>query len=85
MAAAAYEQIQDRAKQRERSMMEEIGVIAGYPLRDRGAYVLLALFTWFFGLFAGFAFMMNVLSKGVLTWYSFNAVSKVVDRQLART
>ena len=77
VAAAAYEEIQDRAKQRDRSMMEEIPVIVGYPLRDPLAYVLLALFTWFFGLFAGFAFIMAVLSKGVLTWYSFNAVSKV--------
>lgn len=77
IAAAAYEEIQEKAKQRARSMMEEVGAIAGYPLRDPIAYVLLAVFTWFFGLFAGFAFIMAVLSKGVLTWYSFNAVSKV--------
>lgn len=77
VAAAAYEQLQDRAKQRERTMMEEIHTIVRYPLVDPMAYVLLALFTWFFGLMAGFAFIMSVLSKGVLTWYSFNAVSKV--------
>jgi hypothetical protein len=77
VTAAAYEQLQDRTRQRERTMMEEVQAIVRYPFGDPIAYVLLALFTWFFGLFAGFAFMMNVLSKGVLTWYSFNAVSKV--------
>jgi hypothetical protein len=77
VAAAAYEQLQDRARQRERTMMEEIQTIVRYPLVDPMAYVLLALFTWFFGLFAGVFPIMNVLSKGVLTWYSFNAVSKV--------
>jgi hypothetical protein len=77
VAAAAYEQLQDRARQRERTMMEEIQAIVRYPLVDPMAYVLLALFTWFFGLGAGIFPIMNVLSKGVLTWYSFNAVSKV--------
>jgi hypothetical protein len=77
VAAAVYEEIQDKAKRRDRSMMDEIGVIVRYPLVDPTAYVLLALFTWFFGLFASFAFIAAVLSKGVLTWYSFNAVAKV--------
>ena len=77
VAAAAYEQLQDRARQRDRSMMDEVQTIVRYPLVDPVAYGMLALFTWFFGLFAGFAFMMSVLSKGVLTWYSFNAVSRV--------
>jgi hypothetical protein len=77
VAAAAYEQLQDRTRQRDRSMMDEVPTIVRYPLVDPIAYVLLALFTWFFGLFAGLAFIMAVLSKGVLTWYSFNAVSKV--------
>lgn len=74
---ASYEQMQDKVRQRARTMMEELGVIAGYPLRDAMAFAMLALFTWFFGLFAGFAGIMVILSKGVLTWYSFNAVSKV--------
>src|SRR5262249_17956012 len=80
--AAAYEQSLDKATQRDRSMMDEIGVILAYPLRDAIAYVMLALFTWFFGLFSGFAFIMTVLSKGVLTWYSFNSVSKVASGNL---
>ncbi len=88
VAAAAYEEMQDKARQLERSMMDEIGVIAGYPLSDTRAFVLLSLFPWvlglagllftrFFGLFAGFAGVMTLLSKVVLTWYSFHALSKV--------
>jgi hypothetical protein len=77
VATAAYEELQGREKQRDRSMVEEIPVIAGYPLRDGTAYVMLALFTWFFGLFSGFSGIMLLLSKGVLTWYSFNAVARV--------
>lgn len=77
VATAAYEELQGREKQRERSMLEELPVIAGYPLRDSMAYVMLALFTWFFGLFSGFSGIMLLLSKGVLTWYAFNAVAKV--------
>jgi hypothetical protein len=88
VAAAAYEEMQDKARQLERSMMDEIGVIAGYPLSDTRAFVLLSLFPWFLGLagllftrffgpFAGFAGVMTLLSKVVLTWYSFHALSKV--------
>ena len=88
VAAAAYEEMQDKARQLERSMMDEIGVIAGYPLSDPRAFVLLSLFPWllglagllftrFFGPFAAFAGVMTLLSKVVLTWYSFHALSKV--------
>lgn len=77
IAAAAYEALQEKERQRARPMSDEIGLIAAYPLGDWMAYVMLALFTWFFGLFAGFSGIMVVLSKGVLTWYSFNAVSRV--------
>ena len=82
VAGAAYEQALEKAKQRDRSMLDEVGVIAAYPLRDTMAFVMLALFTWFFGLFAGFAFVMTLLSKGVLTWYSFNSVSRVASGNL---
>jgi len=77
VAAAAYEEMQDKAKQRDRTMMDEVAVIVRYPLRDTMSFVLLALFTWFFGLAATFMAYAALLSKGVLTWYSFNAVSKV--------
>jgi len=77
VAATAYEEIQEKAKARDRSMMDEIGVIASYPLRDTTSFVLLSLFTWFFGLAAGFVMYAAILSRGVLTWYSFSALSKV--------
>jgi hypothetical protein len=77
VAATAYEEIQDKAKARDRSMMDEVSVIASYPFRDRTSFVLLSLFTWFFGLAAGFVLYAALLSRGVLTWYSFNALSKV--------
>jgi hypothetical protein len=88
VGAAAYEEMLDKARQLERSMMDEIGVIAGYPLSDTRAFVLLSLFPWFLGLagllftrfvgpFAAFAGVMTLLTKVVLTWYSFHALSKV--------
>ena len=77
VAAAAYEEMQEKAKLRDRTMMDEVAVIVRYPLRDTMSFVLLALFTWFFGLAATFMGYAVLLSKGVLTWYSFNAVSRV--------
>jgi hypothetical protein len=77
IAAAAYEETQNKAKARDRSMMDEVGVIVSYPLRDVTSFVLLSLFTWFFGLAAGIVMYATLLSRGVLTWYSFNALSKV--------
>jgi hypothetical protein len=77
VTAAAYEESQGKAKARDRSMADEIGVILTYPLRDATSFVVLSLFTWFFGLAGGFVLYAAILSKGVLTWYSFNAVSKV--------
>ena len=77
VAAAAYEEMQEKAKLRDRTMMDEVAVIVRYPFRDTMSFVLLALFTWFFGLAATFMGYAVLLSKGVLTWYSFNAVSKV--------
>jgi hypothetical protein len=75
--AASYDEMQERAKQRDRSMMDEIGAIAGYPLRDTRAFVLLSVCAWFFSLFAGFAAVMALLAKIFLTWGSFTAISKV--------
>jgi len=75
VAASAYEQTQGTARLRARPMTEELGVIAAYPLGDWMAFVMLALFTWFFGFTAGLVRL--VLCNGVLTWYCFNSVSKV--------
>jgi hypothetical protein len=57
-------------------MQDDVGFIAAYPFTDRAAYIMLALFTWFFSFFQGFA-MGVILSKGVLVWYSFTALTKV--------
>lgn len=65
-----------RERQRARTMQDDVGFIAAYPFTDRAAYVMLALFTWFFSFFQGFA-MGVILSKGVLVWYSFTALTKV--------
>jgi hypothetical protein len=65
-----------RDTQRARTMKDDIGFILAYPFTDRIAYVMLALFTWFFSFFASMA-MGVVLSKGVLVWYSFTALTKV--------
>ena len=77
IAASAYEEAQDKAKQRERSMMDEVGVIAAYPLRDTTSFVLLAIFSWGLGVAAIVMIQAALLLRAVLTWYSFNALSKV--------
>jgi hypothetical protein len=76
VTTAAYLETQEKARARSRTMMDDVGLIAGYPFGDKIAFVMLALFTWFFGMFSSMAIMF-VLSKGVLVWYCFNAVSKV--------
>jgi hypothetical protein len=75
VAAGAYEQTQDTARQRARPMTEELRVIAAYPLADWRAFVTLALVAWVFSLTSGLVRL--VLGNVVLTWYCFNAVSKV--------
>ena len=75
VAAAAYEQTQEAGRHRARSMTDELGVIVAYPLVDWMAFVMLALFTWFFSFAPGLVGL--VLCNGVLTWYCFNSVSKV--------
>jgi hypothetical protein len=82
VAAADYEVAEIRARQRGRSMQDEIQTIATYPLIDPVAYVLLALFTWFFGLFRGFSGVAVALSQGVLMAYSFTAVARVANANL---
>ena len=76
VTTTAYLETQEKARARSRSMIDDVGLIASYPFGDKIGYVMLALFTWFFGMFSSMA-IMYVLSKGVLVWYCFNAVSKV--------
>ncbi len=81
VAASEYEKQLARDRQRQRPMSEEIPLIARYPINDPFAFVLLALFTWFFGLFTGFGIWGLIVgllfSKGILMAYAFNALSKV--------
>jgi hypothetical protein len=74
--AARVEEDTAREKQRARSMSDDIGFITAYPFSDPPAYVMLGIFTGFFSLFSGFA-MGVILSKGVLVWYGFTALTKV--------
>ncbi|HET7294928.1 MAG TPA: hypothetical protein VFM88_21090 [Vicinamibacteria bacterium] len=73
---AKVEEDAAREKQRARTMADDIGFIAAYPFSDPAAYVMLAVFTGFFSFFSGFA-MGVILSKGVLVWYGFTALTKV--------
>jgi len=82
--AAKFEEARERDRQRGRSMGEELGTILAYPFVDKFAYVLLALFTWFFtvvGKFGGGGYAV-VFSQGVLMAYSFSALSKVAGGNL---
>jgi hypothetical protein len=77
-----YEESAQMARQRERPMKDDLELIMTYPLRDRMGFVLLALFTWFFGLFAGMAPIAFLLSQGVLLWYTFYALGRVASGNL---
>jgi hypothetical protein len=82
VTAVQYGEVVQQQRDRERPLLEDINVILGYPLRDRVGFVLLALFTWFFGLFAGLAPIAFLLSQGVLLWYAFYALSRVASGNL---
>jgi hypothetical protein len=79
---AQYEDVVQMERQRARPLMDDLGLIITYPLRDRVGFVLLALFTWFFGLFAGMAPIAFLLSQGVLLWYMFFALARVASGNL---
>jgi hypothetical protein len=84
--ASQYEESQTRGQQQARSLMQELGTIVAYPLRDPLGLVMLSLFTWFFGLLAKMAlfggFAGIILSQGVLLSYCFFAVSRVSSGNL---
>src|SRR5207249_9242006 len=75
-----------RGQQQARSLMQELGTIVAYPLRDPLGLLMLALFTWFFGLLARMAlfggFVGIIFSQGVLLSYCFFAVSRVASGNL---
>lgn len=86
VGSAQYEQMQARGRQQARSLMQEVGTIVAYPLRDVMGFVMLALFTWFFGMLAKFAMVGGAvaiaLSQGVLLSYCFFALSRVASGNL---
>lgn len=77
-----YEESAQMARQRERPMGDDLETIMTYPLRDKMGFVMLALFTWFFGLFAGMFPIAYLLSQGVLLWYTFYALGRVASGNL---
>ncbi len=86
VAASQYESEQEQKRQRQRSMMEEIEVIARYPLQDPMALAMLAVFTGVFALLAQLAAFGGgiaiVLSQGVLMWYCFTVLNRVANGNL---
>jgi hypothetical protein len=85
-SAARYDESQTRGQQQARSLLQELGTILAYPLRDPVGLLMLALFTGFFGLLARMAlfggFAGIILSQGVLLSYCFFAVSRVASGNL---
>jgi hypothetical protein len=71
-----YGQKQETASQRDRSMIDDLGIIARYPFRDPLGFALLALFTWFF------SYVANLLGQGVLMLYTFHALTRVSNGDL---
>lgn len=63
-------------RERARSLIEDVGVIFSYPLRDRFGFVILVIFTYVF------SFIFALLSTGVLLWYTFHALGKVAAGKL---
>lgn len=84
--ASKHEEEEAAARQRARPLKDEIGTILTYPLSDSLAYVMLAVFTWFFGLLSRLATFGGVfgilLSQGVLMWYCFHALTRVANGRL---
>jgi hypothetical protein len=81
-----YEEDQELARQRQRSMMEELQTIATYPLRDPMAYVMLAVFSGLFALGARMGGILwvigTVISMGALYGYCFYALNRVASGNL---
>ena len=84
--AQRYEAEQEHKRQRQRSLMEEIEVIARYPLQDPTAFAMLAVFTGVFAFCARFGFVVaiiaTVFSLGALFAYCFYALNRVAGGDL---
>ena len=81
-----FEEDQELARQRQRSMMDELQTIATYPLRDPMAYAMLGVFTAVFALGARMGGVLwvigTILSMGALYGYCFFALNRVASGNL---
>ena len=77
MPTSEYAAWQTRERQRARPLTDELATIFRYPMQDRVAFILLALFTGFFGFAARFTVYALPFSQGVLFWYSFHSLYQV--------
>lgn len=84
MPTNSYAVWQVRERQRARSLWDEISTILSYPLQDRLAFVVLALFTGLFGFAARFTVYAIPFSQGILFWYSFHSLYQVAKGNMRR-
>jgi hypothetical protein len=66
---------------RARPLLDELGTVFGYPLSDKTAFLLLAVFVGVFSVAASFAVagagLAILLSQGLLYAYAFTAINRV--------
>lgn len=84
MPTNEYSAWQVRERQRARPLRDELSTIFRYPLQDRLAFILLALFTGLFGFATCFTVYAVPFSQGVLLWYSFHSLYQVAKGNMHR-
>jgi len=86
ITADDYANLEDLERRRARSLLDDLGTIVGYPLRDPLGFIVLAVFIGLFGVAAEFAAFGRgfaiLFSDGVLYSYAFYVVSRVSDGDL---
>ena len=84
MPTNEYAAWQVRERQRVRPMSDELSTILHYPLQDRLAFIVLAIFTGLFGFAARFTAYAIPFSQGILLWYSFHSLYQVAKGNMRR-
>jgi hypothetical protein len=82
VTAAYHESRVARERMRARPLLDELATVLGYPLSDKTAFFLLALFVGVFSVAAslaafGGAGLAILLSQGLLYAYAFTAINRV--------
>jgi hypothetical protein len=81
LSAADQEAKEAQARMRARPLMDELATVFSYPLSDKVAYVLLAVFVGVFSVAASLAAfgagLAILLSQGLLYAYAFTAINRV--------